>query len=63
MGGTDDGVNATPRGGGASESEFSRRLDSVTPSHKAKRSKIPAFAGASTPGSSRLGLADRTNLE
>jgi hypothetical protein len=50
---------ATPRGG---DNEFSRRLDSTTPGHRAKKSKIPA-AGAATPSGSRLGLVDRTNLE
>ena len=53
---------ATPRGGQGMDNEFNRRLDSTTPSHRAKKSKIPA-PGASTPYGSRLGLLDRTNLE
>jgi hypothetical protein len=53
---------ATPRGGQAGDNEFARRLDSTTPSHRAKKSKIPA-PGAGTPAGSRLGLVDRTNLD
>lgn len=53
--------SATPRSM-QNDSEFNRRLDSTTPSHRAKKSKIPGFHG-NTPNGSRLGLADRTNLD